>query len=300
MITVALPTWKNKEILWLPLEGLVRQKCSVPWELVVMECETDSKDILNQYKDKLHKAGCVDIKYIHSAYRMPLAIKWKMMGDAAKGDVFCLQASDDYPQPDRNQKAWDGLQDNDWFHSRYFYHYSLQHHMLIKYDKETYTENWKTGFNISIPTADLKKVAETQQPRGIDFYLFNQINPGRICYDESNPRGGVCTDGYNTLSTARHRYFINPKPPYVETDKSITQIGIPAIISDKLQKMIISSTITNINHQLTGRRTLVIFEKNFKGYRAGKEYFVDEGLVDYLKYRGVIKGKGVKTKVVQL
>ena len=300
MITVALPTWKNKPILWLPLEGLARQKCDVPWELVVMECETDSKELIESYKEKLEKAGCQNLVYIHSAYRMPLAIKWKMMAEAASGKVFCLQASDDYPKPTRNQMAWDGLKESDWFHSRYFYHYSFKHNRLIKYDKETYTNNWKTGFNISLHTDSVRNIADTQQPRGIDFYLFNQTAPERIYYDESSPRGGVATDGYNTLSTKRERFFTNPCPPYLKTNKTIANIGLPKTIVEQIQKLIMPEEMGPVNKKLTGKRIAVVFDKNFKGRRAGCEYFVDEGIVEYLKYRGVIKGNGVKTKTVKL
>ena len=300
MITVALPTWKNKDILWLPLEGLARQKCNVPWELVVMECETDSKELIESYKDRLEKAGCQNLVYIHSPYRMALGIKWKMMAEAASGKVFCLQASDDYPQPDRNQKAWDALQDNDWFHSRYFYHYSFKHRYLIKYDKETFNPNWKTGFNISTITAKVRKIEDTQQPRGIDFYLYNQIKPESIFYDESSPRGGVATDGYNTLSTKRGRFFLKPEPPYLGTEKNIENIGLPKTIVEQMQKLIMSEEMGEFGKKLTGKRVAVVFEKSFRGRRAGCEYIVDEGILDYLKYRGVVKNGGQKTKTVTL
>lgn len=300
MITVALPTWKNKPILWLPLEGLARQKCDVPWELVIMECETDSKELIESYKEKLEKAGCQNIVYIHSAYRMPLAIKWKMMAEAASGKVFCLQASDDYPKPTRNQMAYDGLKENDWFHSRYFYHYSFKHNFLIKYDKETFNTNWKTGFNISTLTDKVRKIADTQQPQGIDFYLYNQIKPESIFYDESSPAGGVATDGYNTISAKRNRFWLKPEPPYMATDKTIENIGLPKTVSEKLKGLIMPEEIGEFKNKITGRAVEVIFEKSFKGRRAGGQYFVDEGIVDYLKYRGVIKGNGVKTKIVKL
>ena len=298
MITVALPTWKNKDILWLPLEGLARQKCNVPWELIVMECETDSKELVESYKEKLEKAGCQNLVYIYSPYRMTLGIKWKMIAEHASGKVFCLQASDDYPQPDRNQKAWDALQDNDWFHSRYFYHYSFKHKILIKYDKETFNTNWKTGFNISTLTDKVRKIADTQQPQGIDFYLYNQIKPESIFYDESSPRGGVATDGYNTLSTKRARFFLNPVPPYLKTDKTIESIGLPKTIVEQIQKLIIPKEMGEFGNKLTGKHVAVVFKKSFKGRRAGQEYFIDEGIRDYLAYRGVIatEDKGVTTK----
>ncbi len=307
-LSVLLPTWKNESILWLPLEGLIRQRCDVPWELIVMECESNNKELIESYKTKLEKAGCKNLSYIHSHYRMPLATKWKMMAEKARGRVCCLQASDDYPQSRRNQKAWDGLQGHDWFHSRYFYQYSFKHRRILLYDKESFTKNWKTGFNISLPTRLLRRIPDTQQPRGIDFYIYNSVQPKKIFYDEATPRWGVSTDGYNTLSTNRHTYFVDPKPPFLDCDKTIFDIGLPKVIAHQIHDTVLPYELGYIegppsrkNIKLTGRRVKVLYKKNFKGRRAGNEYLVDEGLVTYLKYRGVLgNDESKKTKTMKL
>ena len=296
--TVALPTWKNKGILWLPLEGLARQKTSYPWELVIMECEDDSTDIINSYRDKLLKAGCKDIVYINSPYRVPLAVKWKMMSEAASGNVFLLQASDDYHSEDRIERTMKAFEDGaEWYQVRYHYHWSFKYRKLIKFDMLT-KQGWKaTGFNMAALTKDIRNVPETNQGNGIDFFLFSNIKPSKVVTDEVDPKGGVATDGMNTISVNRYNYYLNTKPPFHPTDKGIFDIGLPKTIADKIHRVAADEQMVN-GIKLTGKIVSAVFTRGYKGRRAGHEYFVDEAVKKYLQYRGVIakEDKGVTTK----
>jgi hypothetical protein len=111
MITVALPTWNNRKIIWLALEGLCRQKTDVEWELIVMECFSPNIVgegwIREHYGRRLADAGCQKIKYLFNHNRLPLSAKWREMGKLARGVYFTLQGSDDYPHPERLQQTWD-------------------------------------------------------------------------------------------------------------------------------------------------------------------------------------------------
>ena len=108
------------------MEGLCRQQTNIPWELIIMECQ--SKDTLHEpyfdnYHQRLKQAGCVRVKYMYSPQRLMLTQKWKAMYREAKGTYFCLQGSDDYPHASRNQDVWDaGV---DWFDCRQYYHYDV-------------------------------------------------------------------------------------------------------------------------------------------------------------------------------
>lgn len=299
--TVALPTWKNGDILWLPLEGLVRQKTSYPWELVIMECEGDSTEIIEQYKEALTKAGCEGITYINSPYRVPLASKWKQIAEAATGDVFMLQASDDFHSKDRIERTMKAFEDGaEWYQTRYHYHWSFVYHKLIVFDMLT-KAGWKaTGFNMAMLTNKVRKVPETNQGSGIDFFLFSNIKPEKVVTDEVDPKGGVATDGMNTISVRRFNYYLNTQPPFHTTDKGIHDIGIPKFIADKLSKLTPEKDLGR-KGKLTGKKVPVVFARNYKGRRAGYEYFVDEAVRDYLQYRGIVaredKGKITKTKL---
>ncbi len=235
MITVGLPTWRNDRILWFALEGLARQQCDVPWELIVMECVSNNKSTLNSYSKALKKAGCVNIKYAHMTKRIPLLIKWKAIANNATGTCFCLQGSDDYPQPDRNQKAWDAIsKGHDWFHSQYFYQYSLNYNKMLLYNRDTLLNDARVGYNNSMLTADVRSVKDTWQLKGIDNYLYFNIMPKNIFYDRTGGEGGLSTDGLNSLSKSRHLFYKKACPPFVNTSKGIHDIGLPDSVIKKL------------------------------------------------------------------
>ena len=49
-VTVALPTWENKDIIWLQLESLCKQETQYKWELVVCEEQTENMDYVPHAK----------------------------------------------------------------------------------------------------------------------------------------------------------------------------------------------------------------------------------------------------------
>ena len=59
-ITVALPTWESKDIIWLQLESLCRQETQYTWELIVCEEQTPNmmgEEMLSSYKERLTQGG---------------------------------------------------------------------------------------------------------------------------------------------------------------------------------------------------------------------------------------------------
>ena len=98
-LTAALPTWENKNIIWLQLESLCRQETEYNWELIVCEEQTKNmlgKNALMEFHPRLAKAGCKQIKYIPLQNKIPLSQKWVKIANEAEGDSFALCASDDY------------------------------------------------------------------------------------------------------------------------------------------------------------------------------------------------------------
>jgi hypothetical protein len=292
MLSVALPTWKNTAILWLSLEGLSRQKTDRPWELIIMECESDSVDIISKYKKRLERAGCVNIRYTHSVTRTPLAIKWKMMAEQAQYDVFLLQASDDYSAPDRLQRTAEAFDNGaDWYQVRYHYHYSFRYQRVIMFDLFS-VDRWPvTGFNMAMKAAAVRKIEDTHQPSGIDTYLYNQIKPVNMVTDEIDPRGGLATDGLNSISKKRYNYYLKTKPPFVDCDKALNEVGIPKAVADRVAKIYVPMN-DGVTIKTTGKLVPVVLKRHYKGRRAGNEYLVDEGVRDYLRFRGVLAENG--------
>lgn len=245
MITVALPTWRNREILWLPLEGLCRQVTTVPWELIVYECASDNEageHYVCQYIDRLKNAGCVKIIYMYSRERLLLSRKWKDMAAKASGKLFCLQGSDDYPHPTRNQDAWDA--NADWHDCKKYYSFDINSKVLIEWDgrqkKTTPRSAWRSGFNMTIRTSLFKNLPDRDVGRGVDGYLMANLGI-KTKYLDTRTHSGVGTSGANTISYNRLRFYQNITPPFYPTDRTIHTIGLPNVIAEKLQSMVIKN-----------------------------------------------------------
>jgi len=288
-ISIGLPTYNNENIIWLALEGLCRQVTTQKWQLIVYECESDIRPILNTYRERLMAAGCDDIVYMRSDVRTPLANKWRAMAHKARGDIFLLQGSDDYPSPERIERTVKAFDDGaDWYQMRYHYHYSFTYKRLIKFDMLS-ADRWLcTGFNMALKTSRLKLINETYQPSGIDFYLYKSVEPKNVVTDETDPSGGVATDGQNTISTKRFNYYIRPKAPFQHTFEKLETIGLP----DDVVQMIRETPpgkLVDIGIKLTGIKELSVMSKDFKGRKKGQEYWLDQAVKKYLQFRGVVE-----------
>ena len=58
-VSIGTPTWNNKNIFWLSIESLCRQKTSYKWEYIVHECPSDNEvgiKGINEYKSRLEKS----------------------------------------------------------------------------------------------------------------------------------------------------------------------------------------------------------------------------------------------------
>ena len=83
VISVGLPIFNGKDIAWLALEGLCRQQCNNPWELIICEEQNLNMVGIEQiklvYKDRLRVAGCVRVTYIPIKNWIFLSRKWKII-----------------------------------------------------------------------------------------------------------------------------------------------------------------------------------------------------------------------------
>ncbi len=230
MLTVALPIWNNRNIAWLPMEGLCAQRTSVKWELIIMECFSTGilgEDYFMQYKSRLQDAGCTRIVYLYSDVRLQLSRKWKEMYRKSKGKYFCLQGSDDYPHPSRNQDVWNA--GADWYDLSTYYHFDLNMKKMMQYDNK----GKGTGFNMAIRTKMLKRLPKDDVSRYVDGYLYSNTQPKEVTHD---PRTvpGISTNGANAISITRNKYYENPVYPFQPTGKTIFDIGIPIDIAQRL------------------------------------------------------------------
>ena len=234
-VSVGTPTWNNKEIFWLSIESLCRQKTDYKWEYIVNECPSENQvgeEGLRKYESRLKEAGCVRIVYINNGQRAMLSTKWKQIAAAAAGEVLILHDSDDYTHPERIQKTMELIGDKPWYDTRYAWHYLMGDKKMMLFDYQITKNRWKTGFNIAIRTDVLRSIPDSKKNKGMHKWMCEYVKDKYI--DEKN-YACFATTGANTVSLNRRRHFASPQPPFLRTNKTIHDIGIPEDVIDKLE-----------------------------------------------------------------
>jgi hypothetical protein len=237
-LTVALPVWNSKRILWLALEGLCNQvHPGCDWELLIMEEQINEfgADEVAKYAERLKTVGCTSLRYFPLDYQFPLPQKWKFMAEraASTSKMFLLQAADNYPEPLRLKKTIENS-DCDWLQDRCAYLYSFHYRTIIEFDQAIFGSGCKTGSDMAIKTDLLRRLPESFEKSGIDHWLMKHTGAKNIKWLEGSVPGGVSTDGLNNISFARRFNFENPKPPFKACDKKLDDI-VPEYISEKLK-----------------------------------------------------------------
>ena len=291
-LTVALPTWNNADIAWLAMEGLIRQKNSPDWELLILECASNNQagaEFFQSYWPKLQKAGCKRMVYEYRDKRMALNEKWLRLAEIAQGEIFCLQGSDDYPHPERNAKAYEA--NADWYDCRYYYQYHIALEKLIEYDNKQTDANepkeWKTGFNMAIRTELVKKIKFIKAVRsGVDFWLFENVKPKNRYVDQEKYKG-VSTTGLNSISSRRYKYFLKPEHPFYETYESLTSLRIPKSVIKDLKEIKDKAIIDKQKYNT--EPVLVRFTKKINGRQPGTVQNVPAHSLDYFFLRDSIE-----------
>jgi glycosyltransferase involved in cell wall biosynthesis len=296
MITVALPTWNNKEIIFLAMEGLIRQKNSPKWELLILECISPNEvggDYFKTYWDKLQKAGCVRMNYMYSRKRMPLNQKWIALAKASdpKSTVFCLQASDDYAHNERNLKAYEAIKAGaDWYDCRKYWQYHIALEKMILYDNNQTDakepQEWKTGFNMAIRTDLVRAIESTKYVRkGVDFWLFETINK-KTRFVDQELYNGLSTTGLNTISNKRYDYFLNPRYPFAASQVTPEDLKIPKSVLKQLYSLKDKAIIDREPEDNTP--VFVEFTKKINGKLPGHKQWIPRHALSYFLLRDAI------------
>lgn len=238
-LTAALPTYNNKNIIWLQLESLCRQETSFKWELIVCEEQTDKmfgKKNLLKYKDRLEDAGCANLKYLPLNRHVPLSKKWFIIANEAKGSSFSLCASDDYSSPDRfeisHEKILDG---HDWFDVKKGLFLNLNCFTTATYIDPTGRE----GITMSTRTNIIKNLSGPWPSSIVDKWLKSKGKISNIFQHQGNVLG-LDTDGANSLCLKRWTQYPDKKervrymPPYHSPEQTVEDI-LPSEIIKKLK-----------------------------------------------------------------
>ena len=206
-VTVALPTWENKNIIWLQLESLCRQETKYKWELVVCEEQSENmagEDMILSYGERLKNAGCQQITYIPLKDHVPLSKKWWIIAQHSKGSTFLLCASDNYSPKNRIEFTHNKIKEGyNWVDVGIglFLH-------LHTFNTATFkNELFETGLFMGTKTSYIKKLVGPWPKKGIDGWIRSQMEI-KPRYRHNKPLLGLHTDGANKISIGRKNHYI--------------------------------------------------------------------------------------------
>jgi hypothetical protein len=226
MITVCLPVYAS-EIAWLAMESLCNQFCQCPWELIIHEDEQYplGEEFYMSYRNRLRKAGCINIAYEYSKTRTPLSYKWLNMSKQSHplSIGIILQGADNYSnysEPYRIQRSYDKMKAGyDWIYSPRAVFYQIQKKKTLLYE----LKKAGIGADMCIATELAVQLPREIKWQSVDSWIHSSlliIKPDLKVYeDETNSHlDGIATDGNNRISKGRRELFDNPKPPFYETN----------------------------------------------------------------------------------
>jgi len=246
-LTVALPVFNSKDIVWLAMESLCRQQSvNFDWELIVCEENTGQyagESFFKQYEERLNTVGCARLHYIKLDKWMPLPMKWRLMAREASPDsqFYVLQAADCYSFPMRLSRTMGVLSDgrHDWYQTLCGYFYHIFQDKIIKYNHATLGANYqrKTALNMATLTRHIKALPDCGRLKGIDGWILSTIRNPKIYNDLAKGWSkGVDSHGLNNISKGRGDRFKEIKPPFQRALVGIKDV-VPADICDRLNNI---------------------------------------------------------------
>lgn len=248
VITVALPAYNSKGIIWLAIESLIRQeKVTFDWELIIIEEKKNGNTFKDyeQYVERLEDAGCTRFVHIGLDEWLPLPQKWKRAAELASETSvgYILHAADCYSQPNRLQETYKFIVENgfDWFDYRQgiFYNILTKEH-IVYHDK---FNKYLTGLNMATRTRHVRNLPLNSRKKGIDGWMYRVIKPRKVkkLFNNSN-LNGCDTDGFNNISKKRRLFYRDPenapfkKRPFISTNEHIEN-RLPSDIVERLYEM---------------------------------------------------------------
>lgn len=227
-ISVALPAYNAKYIIWLALESLIRQDISVHWELIICEENSESINIVKGYVNRLRKNKCSKITYVNIdpikmgqySNKFLLLEKWIYMSYLAITDIFVLMACDTYGHCDRLKYHYEHFKNKDCIVSTQpiGVFYNILNKKIFIFDgleKDKLKGDKRLHLNIAFRTNDIRQIKITKIEKSIDSYIFNEIkklynfnaNKNIYYYNGDKWKYGLDTDGMNNISLERSKFY---------------------------------------------------------------------------------------------
>ena len=249
-LTCALPMYRAKDIGWLALESLCRQEdIDFDWELIVIEEaeECFGEGAVKRYGSRLRDVGCVQVKYTQLPEWIPLAEKWRMIGQQSNSFGFLLVAADCYSQPKRLAQSYTLLQEYEWVQSSLGAFYDIESGKQCIFDHALY--HHQCALNMCFRTEFAAAIPESTRRRNIDGWMFQQISAhlGRQLRVGQNTADdwmrGVDTQGMNNISNGRRSYLgIDgiPRVPFrlpTSSEPQTIDDSLPSDIATRLKSL---------------------------------------------------------------
>lgn len=241
-LTVGLPLYKSRDIVWLAMESLCRQSSIwFNWELIV--CEEDSscnseffgEEELMKYSEKLKAVGCESIKYISVDKWIPLSQKWKQIAEDASETslVFVLQAADCYSPARRLVKTYELIKSgHDWVQGDAHNIYDLLSDKMYLLKKKTE----HIGSDMAVRTSLAKQLPFSDKKRGVDTWFFLSCKAVKknlsVGYDRINVKFSLNVHGLNNISNRRKMFG----KTYKKVESRLENI-VPKDIADRLREL---------------------------------------------------------------
>jgi len=233
-LSVLLPMYNSAMIGWLALEGFARQigTTEFAWEIVIAE-EQNGQEFgqhrVDEYIERLGKAGCVRVRYIPLVKWIPLAKKWSLLARHASRDskVALFHGADNYPHPTYVSEAHQAIaqEGNHWFcYMRVpFYVVHTGEIFLADYYTRKKRALAKSGLGFSCSMPLLRALPPSDKARGVDGHIYSSIRAmkreerfRRKELEGDSWKYGFCTHGFGNISQRRYevlreRYTQHPE-----------------------------------------------------------------------------------------
>lgn len=225
-----MPLYKARDIAWLALESLCRQKgIDFEWELIIIE-EDDKcagEALVRSYESRLSAVGCrTPITYISLSKWIPLAQKWRQIAQIADSRGFLLVAGDDYSNPNRlmETKRLFETTGAEWVHTPLGYFYDIVRDNLAVWD-HSLTPGFLTsgighpcGAEKAIQTELMKALPKSDKARHVDGWIFWETQkllgraPKAVWNRSESWKKGLFSDGFNSISGHRSNFYKDKAP----------------------------------------------------------------------------------------
>ncbi len=220
-LTVGLPVFNGKKIIWLALESLKNQKdINFGWELIIWEEDGKSKSMIESFTGQL--PNCQRIIHKSLPNKIPLVEKWLgiVEDSSLSSKIFVMKACDVYSPSNRLNIHYQHFQDEDCYLSTQsmglFYNLNTKEKMF-------YIDTRRINhISMAYRTADFKKIKRSNISIYIDSYIRKNIEQNtkksKVLFDtdtdNDNWKTGLDTDGANSISIYRKKFYKNTTFPF--------------------------------------------------------------------------------------